>query len=46
MQQHEFFRQAVDVCVSHGVWFDVHELETAAAKMQQLLLQMQIHRLL
>lgn len=46
MQQHQFFRQAVDVCVTHGVWFDVHELENATAKMQQLLLQMQIRRLM
>ena len=46
MQQHLFFHQAVDVCVAHGVWFDVHELQNAAAKMQQLLLQMQVHRMM
>ncbi len=43
MQQHEFFRQAVDVCLDHGIWFDVPELENAAAKMQQLLIQMRVH---
>ena len=43
MQQHEFFRQAVDVCFDHGIWFDVPELENAAAKMQQLLIQMRVH---
>jgi Zn-finger nucleic acid-binding protein len=46
MPQHLFFHQAVDVCVAHGVWFDVSELQNAAAKMQQLLLQMQIRRLM
>jgi len=43
MQQHEFFRQSVDVCLDHGIWFDVPELENAAAKMQQLLIQMRVH---
>jgi Zn-finger nucleic acid-binding protein len=37
MQTTYFFRQLVDVCTVHGVWFDVGELTSAMERMKTLL---------